>query len=256
MKDNTIRDIINWLDLTLQPGCYQDMGLNGLQVESPRSGRVAKIALAVDAGLSVIERAVELGADLLIVHHGLFWGQQQPIVGPLAKKIALLLQNNCCLYASHLPLDGHLELGNASQLLEFLGAGNIEPFFHYKGMPIGARGVFTPARSVPEIREQCNAIEGFTTDLALAFGTPDIQSVGVVTGSGSFAIEESHKAGLDLLISGEAKQEAFHEAKDRECNVLFVGHYASETFGLRAIQRRIQEQFQVETTFINMPTGI
>lgn len=256
MKRATITDIIRWLDQTLQPENYQDLGLNGLQVQSPGADEVLKIAFAVDAGISVIEKAVQGGAQLLIVHHGLFWGQQQPIVGPLAQKIDLLLKNNCCLYASHLPLDGHIQLGNAAQFLEFLGASSIEPFFRYKGMPIGAQGVFETPRSILEIRERCKSIDGYTSDLMLEFGPSKIRTLGILTGSGSLAIEESKRTGLDLLISGEAKQEAFHEAKDRQCNVLFVGHYASETFGVQAIERSLKKEFSVETTFISMPTGI
>lgn len=248
--------LIQFLDSLLSPATYSDAALNGLQVESSNS-LIKTVCVAVDSGLSVIEEALQQSADLLIVHHGLFWGEtQHPISGVFGRKIELLLKNGCSLYASHLPLDGNSEVGNAYELGKFLKLEELKGFCEYSGSQIGARGKFREATSMDFIVDQLSQIPGAISPLVLNFGPDRIEHVGIVTGSGSMAIPLCAAESLDLLISGEAKQEAYHNARELQVNALFAGHYATETFGVRALARRIEQQFDLETFFINQPTGI
>ncbi len=250
-----LNSIVTYLDSLLKPGEFQDYGFNGLQLESPRSD-IRKVAFAVDAGMSVIEEAVAQDAHLLIVHHGIMWGKPEPICGPYGKKVELLLRSRCSLYASHLPLDAHSEVGNAFELGRFFELQNLESFFEHRGKTIGAKGRFSKARELAELIEKAKSMHGSSLPLALPFGKNFIENVGIVTGSGSEALEACARAGFDLLISGEPKHEAYHRAKELGINALFTGHYASETFGVNALSRRLKRDFDVEIIFIDEPSGI
>jgi dinuclear metal center YbgI/SA1388 family protein len=248
--------VLSYLDSLLDSRLYEDRSLNGLQVEAVGTTEIRKVAAAVDSGLSIIEKAVEAEADLLIVHHGLFWGEQQPITGALAKKIALLQKKRCSLYASHLPLDGNSEVGNGYELGRYLELQHLENFCMHRGMTIGAKGSFEKGRPLEYFSDKLSQIPGYSRQTPLFFGPKNIHTVGIVTGAGSFAITLCPAEGIDLLITGEPKQEAYHLAKDLGVNVLFAGHYATETFGVRALLRRLQRDFDVESYFIDESTGI
>ena len=250
-----LQSLISFLDTFLETSRYTDISLNGLQVESSGT-EVRTLAVAVDAGMSVIEAAVEKGADLLIVHHGLFWGDQLPITKTLAKKIELLQRSRCSLYASHLPLDGHPEVGNAACLARELKLTNMEGYFGYRGMNIGTRARSEKPRHMNDYVEMTTSLLGVQHQVVLPFGSPTINTVGIVTGSGSSAIPECAENNIDLLITGEPKQEAYHLAKDLKVNVLFTGHYATETFGVRALAAKMEKSFDLQTLFIDEPTGI
>lgn len=247
--------IVKYLDSLLSPSTYEDAALNGLQVDG-RNLDIQLVATAVDAGESVIAEAIKAEADLLIVHHGLFWGSENAITGPFGRKIHKLLKAGCSLYASHLPLDGHREVGNGFELGRFLELDKLEPFCEYGGATVGARGTLTKPQPLEYFTSKASEMIGASSPLALPFGSKEISSVGIVTGSGSMAIQECANKGIDLLISGEPKQEAYHTAKELGVNALFVGHYASETFGVRALGSRLAADFDVSTQFIDEPTGI
>lgn len=247
--------LVSYLDSLLAADAYQDSAFNGLQVEAPCPD-VRKVAFAVDAGLSVIEAAIEQDAQLLVVHHGLLWGDQMPITGNFATKINLMLKRGLSLYASHLPLDGHREVGNAFELARFFGLEQIEPHYLYKGSTIGARGLVAKPLPIDYFRARAIEMIGATTPLVLPFGSASIRTVGIATGSASFAIAESSDSKLDLFITGEPKQEAYHTAKEYKMNVLFGGHYATETFGVRALSERMKKDLDLAVTFVNEPTGI
>jgi dinuclear metal center YbgI/SA1388 family protein len=253
---SNLTSLVHFLDTLLKPAVFRDSALNGLQVESSKQN-ILKVATAVDAGLSVIEKAIQFGAHLLIVHHGLFWGGSYPITGALAKKIELLLSKGCSLYAAHLPLDAHLEVGNNAELARYMNLDQVTPYFEHDGQPIGVRASATPPRKRDDFIERGKAMLGaLSQPLLLPFGKELINTVGIVTGSGSSAISACAEAGIDLLITGEAKQSAYHEAKERKQNVLFLGHYATETFGVRALGTLLKKRFEVEEIFIDEPTGI
>ncbi len=261
---DTVREICQFLDQLLTPERYTDSAINGVQVDgmNPNSenghsdSNSVTVAFSVDAGLSCIESAIRAKADLLVVHHGLFWGESQPVVGPNAKKLLGLLSHNCTLYASHLPLDGHLVVGNGAELLRTIGARDITPFVFYKGSFVGAQGRLEKPLPIESIAEKARTFEGCTNVTILPFGARTISTIGCVTGSGTFGIPEAQKSGLDLFLSGEPKHEAYHLAKELGISAVFAGHYATETFGLRALSRLIEEKFFVRTIFIEEPTGI
>jgi dinuclear metal center YbgI/SA1388 family protein len=256
MKALPLRTITDFLDNELETHRYSDMATNGLQVESP-CHEISHIAFAVDCGLSVIEEALSEGAQLLMVHHGLLWGACLPLTGPLGRKIQLCMTKGLSIYASHLPLDGHMTLGNAAQLAALLGLSSIAPCYEHKGATIGIQGSFTEPQDIRAIAATLARVDGASGEpLTLPFGKQQITRVGIATGSATGFIPHTHDLGLDLLITGEPKQECFHTAKDLGCSVICMGHYASETFGVRALERVLKDKFRVETTWINQPTGI
>lgn len=256
-KSRSPATIARFLDATLEVKKFTDAALNGLQIEATPSD-VNTVAFAVDSGLSVIEQAIESGAQLLVVHHGVFWGKVEPLVGPWAKKAALCLSKGLSLYASHLPLDGHPILGNAAQIAtSILKATEVHSDFTYQGNPVGVRARLPKPTDLKEVAELLKTCDGVTYDpLVLPFGRSRIETVGIVTGSGAFAIPEVAQHGLDLLISGEPKQEAYHSAREHSCSTIFMGHYASETFGVRALQSVLESQFGVRSVWVSEPTGI
>lgn len=252
----SLSSLVEFLNNELSISSYTDMAFNGLQIESP-SQEVSRVGFAVDAGMSVIAEATRRGCELLVVHHGIMWGKQEPIVGPLARKLGLCLSKGLSLYAAHLPLDGHATLGNAAQLAQYLGASQVEPCFEYRGSPIGALATLPTPRSIEAVVEQLSRCEGaLRPPLVLPFGKTSTQRVGIATGSASTLIPEVVSRGLDLLITGEPKQEAYHLAQDMGCSVVCMGHYASETFGVRALERVLSDKFGVKTEWISEPTGI
>ena len=256
MTTTSVHAIATHLNNLLEIGRYADMAVNGLQVESPHAA-VRKVGFAVDAGYSVIETAADAHCDLLVVHHGILWGGCPPIVGPLARKLQLCMSRGVSLYATHLPLDGHLEYGNAAQIALLLGIPDATPAFAYKGATIGVRGTLPTPRTPHEIASQVSHCEGaLQPPLTLPFGPSTVHTIGIATGAATSVIPECAEMGIDLLITGESKQEAYHSAKEHKVNVICMGHYASETFGVRALERVLKRDFRVETCWISEPTGI
>ena len=250
-----LKQVIDFLDGLLAPQDFSDFALNGLQVEAGH-GDITHVACAVDAGLSIFEKAVAAKAQLLLVHHGLFWGESAPITGVLAKKLKVLLEGGCSLYSSHLPLDAHLEVGNAARFAAYLGLKEIEPFYPYRGKNIGIRAKVSSPITIEAICEKCAALPGAINPTILRFGKSEIRTIGIATGSGAFAIPYTAAAGVDLLISGEPKHESYHSAKELGVNALFVGHYATETFGVRALAETLEREFRLKATFIDEGSGI
>ncbi len=251
----SLNAVVSYLDSLLQTQAYSgDSSQNGLQVEALHQ-EIRKIAFAVDSGLSIIEEAVRLEADLLIVHHGLFWKTPITITGILSKKIDLLLGADCSLYCSHLPLDGHLEVGNAAELARLFELEEITQFCEYDRMYCGAKGLFKKPRTLEYFQKKCSLFTN-KSPLVLPFGKNEISRVGIVTGSGAFALDTCVKERLDCLISGEPKQAAYHHAKELHMNALFAGHYATETFGVKALAKRLMKDFDITTHFIDEDTGI
>lgn len=256
MPNPHLHEICRYLDEELRNKAYRDSSLNGLQLESSAS-LIQKIGFSVDAGLSVAEKAVAEGCQLLVVHHGILWGTCERLVGPYGKKVSYMMRNGLSLYANHLPLDGHPVLGNAAQMASLLKLQNIEPCFDFGGASIGVKGVLPTPRTIEDLATELSALEGaLQPPLALPFGKTVVSSIGIATGAGTSVIPDCEDLGIELLITGEPKQSAFHAAKEHFMSVLCIGHYASETFGVRALERVLKERFRVETTWISEPTGI
>lgn len=253
---SNLSEITTFLHELLEPHKFRDSAFNGLQVESPQES-ISTVGFAVDSGLSVLRRAADHGCQLLVVHHGLLWGQSEPITGSFGRKIALCMTHGLSLYGAHLPLDGHLVYGNAAQLARELELNDITPAFEDWGVSIGVRGSLSKPLSLTELAARTATFDGaLKAPLVLPFGKQEIRTIGIVTGSATSCIAECAKVGLDVLITGEAKQAAYHTAKEEGCSVICMGHYGSETFGVRALARVLGERFGVETVWIDEPTGI
>jgi len=246
-------EIVQFLDEYLGINEWSDKSRNGLQVEG--GSEVEKIAFAVDACMESFEMAKQANADMLVVHHGLVWGGIEYVRGIVARRLRFLLENSISLYAAHLPLDAHPEIGNNAQILKILGIEIAEPFGSYHGSTIGYAGTFGESKNVDEI---ASIIEkSLNTEVKLLrFGENEVRKVGVVSGKGAFVISQAIDNQLDLLITGEAEHEAYHLAKEGCLNVIFAGHYATETVGIKALMDVVKNKFDIEVEFIDISTGL
>ncbi|AIF70292.1 hypothetical protein PAP_09585 [Palaeococcus pacificus DY20341] len=246
-------EIVSFLDEYLRINEFPDKSRNGLQVEG--KSEVERIAFAVDASMETFERANKWGADLLIVHHGLIWGGIEYVRGLIQRRLKFLLQNELNLYAAHLPLDAHPEVGNNAQLLKLLGLEPKEPFGSYGGISVGYVAEFEEPKHMSFIAQ--TLAEKLDTNVkAFEFGREEVKSVAVVSGGGGFATVEAIEKGIDLFITGEFLHQNFHMAKEGGLNVIAAGHYATETLGVKSLMPLLKEKFGVEVLFIDAPTGL
>ncbi len=250
----SLKKIVRFLDEYLKTDDVKDSSWNGPQFEG--RGSVEKAAFAVDAGVEAFNMAVEENADLLIVHHGHFWDFHNPsITGWAKERIKILFENDISLYVSHNPLDRHKEIGHNAEILKLLGAKITEEFFHYHGKNIGWIGERRKGISLKEAEEKLNR-ELNTVCRVLPFGRERIKTIAVCSGGGSYSgFYSALDAGVDLYITGDAV-EIYHTAKDAGINVIFAGHHATETLGLKALSRVLQNRFDIEAVFIDLPTGL
>jgi len=225
--------------------------MNGLQVANP--GNVTKIAAAVDACEFTINAAIEEGADLLLVHHGLFWNGAQPLTGANYRKFKAAFSNDLAIYSAHLPLDVHPVLGNNALLFDALGLKKRTPFFFEKGQFIGFKSAVRLRRS--ELQERLIRVLGGPVHLCPG-GPEVIRSVGVVTGGAGSELKKAASEGVDTFITGEAPHWAFTMAEELGVNLFLGGHYATETFGVKALAEHISRKFGVPWTFIDHPSGL
>jgi dinuclear metal center YbgI/SA1388 family protein len=253
-----LSSIVDRLDEELRTDEYADLdaSANGLQV-GPEVAEIERVAVAVDGVRETFEAAIEADADLLVVHHGLSWGGFDRVTGRTYDRIAPLIENNLALYVSHLPLDGHQELGNAAGVADLLGLEDRAPFGEHGPEHIGQRGTAAGSYTPDELRErlETNLDTGGQPVQHLAFGPDEIEDVAVVTGSGVDWLDEAVDVGADALVTGEGKGKAYHEAQEAGIHVFLAGHYATETFGVRALQDLVEE-WGLETTFLDAPTGL
>jgi dinuclear metal center YbgI/SA1388 family protein len=248
------------LDERLRTDDYADLDAspNGLQV-GPDEGEVEHVAFAVDAARATAEAAVDAGADLLVTHHGLIWGDAERVTGQLYDRLEPLFAGDCPLYVSHLPLDGHPELGNAAGLADLLGLVDREPFGHVGPEPIGLRGRVPDGVAPEAVRERLAAeldTGGAAPQLLDHDAAPETATdVAIVTGSGADFFGAAREADVDLFVTGEGKQKLYHESREAGVNVVLGGHYATETFGVRALAELVGE-WGPETTVLDHPTGL
>lgn len=252
-----VSEIAGRLDEELRTSAYAsiDPSANGLQV-GRGSREVSHVAFAVDAALATAEAARETGAGVLVTHHGFVFGGLDRVTGLEYERIASLVDGDLALYTSHLPLDGHRDLGNAARLCERLDLGNRAPFGEEGGEYIGQSGEWGSPRTVDDVRASLSELDTGGQDVqVLDFGPDELTSVGVVTGSGTDWIDEASAKGMDALVTGEGKQAAYHRAREAGVTVFLAGHYATETGGVRALQELVEE-WGLDTTFIDAPTGL
>lgn len=233
-----------------------DTSLNGLQVEG--NSEVTRIAAAVDAGIAVIEGARAAGADLLLVHHGVFWGKPVAIVGAHREAVSLLLNAGMSLLAAHLPLDAHPAFGNNFSLGRLLELESLCACAEYHGCNIGVRGINTKLLKLDYIVERLAKLSGAPESPAviLPFGPQVPERIEIVSGAGAEVLREYAAEGFDTLITGEPRQFAYHFAREHRLNVIFAGHYATETLGVQNLAQAIADKFSITWQFIDHPTGI
>lgn len=255
MKAVTLTDVVAYADRRLSPESFQDYdkAWNGLQVEN--DGHVRRIAAAVDASRSTVEMAIAAGADLLLVHHGLFWSQTLPWTGRRAALMRRLLEGNLAVYSMHLPLDGHPELGNAAQLARSLGWRSPKPFFEHKGAFLGVRTTLRSPVDRQVLTGQLEQVLGRSVTV-LAGGPPGCRRIGICTGGAGSEIAHAAREGVDTFITGEGPHWTHALAEDLGINVLYGGHYATETFGVKALAAELARQFQLPWQFLDHPSGL
>ena len=246
-------ELVSFLDEYLNISAFPDKSSNGLQVEGKEE--VGRIAFAVDTTLKTIERAAKGKADMLIVHHGMIWGGLGYITGMHYRRLKALIENELNLYAAHLPLDAHPEVGNNIQLLRLLGLEPKEPFGEYKGLSIGFIGEFEKSEPIEKIA-QLMAERLDATVRTYEFGKRNIKTVGAISGAGTFALEEAYRKGVNLLITGEFTHTDYLTALDLGMSVAVAGHYKTETLGIKALMEILKEKFGLDVFFIDEPTGL
>lgn len=233
-----------------------DISMNGLQV-GDLNAEIKKIAFAVDASLFSFEKSIEAGADLLFVHHGLYWGAPVPIVGDFYKRISTLVKNNLALYAVHLPLDISKEVGNNYEIAKRLNLINLEPFGSTRGVrdKIGVKGTLENPLSTDEIVLKLFGTweEGIKP---LNFGKDKNKKVAILSGSCARSVFEAIDEECNLFITGEPSHAVYHNCYEAGINLLFAGHYLTETFGVKAVSEKVLNELGLEVCYIDKPTGL
>ncbi|MEE8574676.1 MAG: Nif3-like dinuclear metal center hexameric protein [Thermodesulfobacteriota bacterium] len=225
--------------------------VNGLQVEG--SEEVEKIMTAVDGSSSSINAAAKWGADMLIVHHGILWNGLKPIVGPLKARLAPLIKNDISLYSAHLPLDAHPDIGNNAVLADLIGLEVTDTFGEYQGIKIGVYGSLDI--TLEELTEKVETALDTTVNVVPS-GSNKLSKVAIVSGGGADSIAEAYDMGIDTLLTGECSHQEYIEAEELGINVIYAGHYATETVGVRALGTHLAEKFGIEHKFFDYPTGL
>lgn len=251
----SLYSIVRYTDHLLKHASVPDWAeaKNGLQVEN--GGSVSTIAAAVDAHEMSIRQAVEVGATLLIVHHGLFWNGAETVTGPVYRRLKLALDNNLAIYSSHLPLDLHPTLGNNALLAKALGFGKTKPFFTEHGASIGFKARIRISRN--DLACRLEKVLGSKIQM-IKGGPKQVRSVGIVSGGAGSArdLRTAAGEGVDTYITGQGDHSAFGVAHEMGLNVMYGGHYATEIFGVKALGAHLAHRFKLPWTFIDIPSGL
>jgi dinuclear metal center YbgI/SA1388 family protein len=267
----SLYDIVEYLDSRIMlDQVKHDPSNNGLQIEGKKD--VEKVAFCVDTSVTLINKAIEMGADFIFVHHGLSWGNSLKYIRNYsADMIRLLMKNDISLYAAHLPLDGHPEFGHNVLLADILLLQNKEPFSLYNGTTIGVKGVL-PAKETPQKiasrlgKELDSIIDSYSSctvpseleNSSTIIGKDKIiHTVGIVSGGGGMAcVNDAIYENLDCVITGEPSHGMYHLARENGITVITPGHYRTEVPGVVAVMDFLKDAFDLETEFINIPTGL
>lgn len=255
----TAREIASWLDEVLHTRDIPDYpgALNGLQLDN--RAPIRALACAVDYSTATVDETIRLGANMLLIHHGMFWGAPQPLRGPAYERLAALFHHDVAVYSSHLPLDLHPELGNNALLARRLGLSPTAGFATFKTVEIGVSG----EADLPT-QQLVDAASEFTRELGgSVVASPFARDRrthrwGICTGAGADndTIREALERGIDTMIVGEGPHHTAVAARDHGLVIIYAGHYATETLGVRALAQRVSEEFEVAPHFIHLPTGL
>ncbi len=253
-----LAELVSALDETLRTSEVPDYSgaLNGLQIAN--NGRVHRVAVAVDASRAAIAEAAICGADLLIVHHGLFWGGAQPLVGVAFEKFRSLFANGIAVYSSHLPLDLHPEHGNNVRLAQTLHLTPSAGFSRYKGVEIGVMGDSNePTGSIVRRVQAYSARYGGAVRTSVPTEGRVTRRWAICSGGGASteSLREARERGVDTLIVGEGAHHTTVEAIEHDLCVVYAGHYATETLGVQSLGAFLERRFGVPWSFLHLPTG-
>ena len=254
-----LREVVSYLDTTLDSDRFRDYATNGLQVEG--SPEVKTVVTGVSASAELIQRAIDLRADLVVVHHGLVWGGGlQRIVGPLARRLKLLLENSVSLAAYHLPLDKHARLGNNTGLADAIALGPTrDAFGDVKGVALGLAGAWPQPLSRDEAIQRIagGVLAGGTPRFVFPYGPATVRRVGLCSGAASDLLEAAATAGCDLYLTGELAERAGDLAKELQVTLVAAGHYATEVFGPMRIADELRRKFpSLEVHFVPTPSPL
>lgn len=248
-----MREIVGFLDAELRIAEIPDYpgAINGLQLAN--GGTVDKVVAAVDASLPVVESAVAAGADLLVVHHGMFWQGAQPLTGAFYRKIKAAMDGGLAIYAAHLPLDVHPKFGNNALMMNALGMLPSGAFYDWKGTRLGLVAEVEISRT--ELAKKLAAAVGGPVHLCPG-GPESVRKVGLVTGGAGSEVALCAREGIDTFITGEGPHWSYPLAEELGINLFYAGHYATETFGVKALAKRLALDFRLAWDFIDHPTGL
>ena len=255
MRSTSLNELVAYCDERLSVAEQADYSgaVNGLQVAN-RTGRVGKIVAAVDASPRILQRAIDKQAQLIVVHHGLFWGPTHPWTGDRFERMRAMIENDLAVYSAHLPLDRHPEIGNNALLGRALGLSEGVPFFSTKYGEIGLRyaGV---NRDRSELESALADAVGGSVTSAL-FGPERVNRLGIVTGGAGAEMAVAAAEGVDTFITGEGPHWSYALAQELKLNVLYAGHYATETFGVKALAAELADRFSLDWAFLDDPSGL
>ena len=259
MSETTLASIAEYADAVLRTAEVPDYpnALNGIQLAN--RGPITRIAASVDISRRVIEQTIEVGANLLVVHHGMFWSGLQPLRGSHYDRVRLLLDNDIAVYSSHLPLDAHPELGNNALLARELGLVPSGGFAQYRGLMIGVRGeTDLPTSTLIDRAHAFARQHGGDARSSPADSDRVTRRWAICTGAGASAdtMAEAAAAGVDTLIVGEGPHWTAVDAPEAGMVIIYAGHYATETLGVRALAERVANRLGVPWSFIDAPTGL
>ncbi len=246
--------IVAYLDDLLDSGSFEDYGPNGLQVPGRREVRL--VVTGVSAHRELFERTEDAGADLVLCHHGIIWGDGPAVVtAQLKARLEVLFRCDASLAAYHLPLDAHPEVGNNALLCEALGLERAEPFGTVRGRKIGFVGRSEEAIDAAALVDRCRAATR-RDPLVVGDGPASVRSVGIVTGAGASLLDEAVELGLDALVTGEPAERVMTHAREEAIHFIAAGHYATETFGVRRLGEMLAERFEIRHEFVEIPNPI
>ncbi|MFK7910323.1 MAG: Nif3-like dinuclear metal center hexameric protein [Akkermansiaceae bacterium] len=248
-----LQAIVRFLDQELNIEKVPDYpgAINGLQLEN--SGKVTKVGAAVDASLPVIEKAISDGVDLLVVHHGMFWQGAQPVTKANFKKLKSAIDGDMAIYSAHIPLDIHLVLGNNALLAKALGITDTKPFFLWKGIELGISGNMD--LSLSDLEEKITEVLKSPVHICPG-GDSQVGRVGIITGGAGSEVAAVHAEGINTFITGEGPHWTYPMAEELGINLIYAGHYATETFGVIALAEELARLKKLEWVFIDHPTGL
>lgn len=234
-----------------------DISLNGIQIQNsnPLNKQIKKIAFSVDACVETAKKAKELGADVLFVHHGLFWGRCNTITGSMYERVAEFIKNDIALIAYHIPLDANNPYGNNWGLASRIGLSNCKEFGKWRRMSIGVKGELEKPLSIEELASKLLRQNKKPSEI-LKFGKDIIKTVGIISGGASEEVSDAINEQLDCYITGEFAHEQYHLAKEMNINIIAGGHYETETVGVSLVKEKIEKETDIECVFIDVPTNL